>query len=186
MALLVKQTVKDWLRITTTTEDTLLDTICAQAEAMFLEQTDRIIEAADITEYRDGKGKTRMIVQYQPVNSVSALVINDVAIPARVVTTGTGYVLQKPMGLITLVGYIFSEGVQNIKVMYNAGYTTVPADITAALRDAAAYWYRGRERIGERSKSVGGGEVAAYMTADTPDMFNRIVDRYKRTMILER
>jgi hypothetical protein len=184
VALIVKQTVKDWLKITQTTDDALLDTICAEAEGLFLKMTDRIIESAQVTETRNGRGKSAMMLRYEPVTAILGVAVDGVALPARTNVMGTGYV-SDGYGKLSLVGFTFNEGVQNVVVVYQAGYATVPADITSALRDACAYWYQQRDRIGFKSKAIG-GEIISFMTSDVPPIFATLVKKYQRVYQIER
>lgn len=106
-------------------------------------------------EYYDGQGGLRLFIKNWPVISIDSLVIDGMAIPVSppLVANSTmqsGYVLSTsddptPPGLeqeISLRGYRFSRGVQNVALIYSAGYqitaeahtipSTGPFTVTAA------------------------------------------------------
>src|SRR5262249_6589951 len=71
---------------------------------------------------------------------------------------------------LALRGYVFTRRPQNVAVTYTAaGYATTPPDIAQACIELVAQHYRERSRIGEVSKTVGGGETVTFSQKDMSD-----------------
>jgi hypothetical protein len=65
---------------------------------------------------------------------------------------------------LTIRGYPIPRMKASIILQYTAGFPTVPPDVAQACIEFVCRKYRERTRIGERSKSLGGGETVAYET----------------------
>jgi hypothetical protein len=181
--LVSKADLTSYLRVSPTgAEDALLGTIAASVNDYFLNECGRIIESASVTEIRDGNSKTQMKLRESPVTAVTSLTVDGQAIPARASVTGAGYVFTSS-GLVKLVGYSLTDGVQNVVIVYTAGFATVPNDIKQALQETGAFIYRNRERLGEISKNIEGA-VVQYVRDESLPMFRKIVENYKKVSLV--
>ena len=119
-----------------------------------------------------------MMANY-PINSVSSVYVNGVAIPASPDYLQNGYVFD--MNRIILIGYIFTKGTQNVLVNYNAGYVSIPAEIEQATIDLVMDMYVGKDRIGVSSKTLA-GETVAFSLADMPARTKTILNNYRNVV----
>ena len=77
--------------------------------------------------------------------------------------------------------YSFSAADAGQAVMLSYGY--VPQDVAQAALELAAERFRAADRIGLRSKSVGGQETIAYDTSAVPAPILMMLQPYKRVAI---
>ncbi len=165
------------------TDDALLTRLISAASGLIATWLKRPIVQADWQELRDGVGsygcETTIPFAVQPVSAVLLVVVNNMTVPA------VPAVLPAPPGLITpaistfpwgYAGYVFTPTALTIRgypvprmkaciqLQYTASFPTVPLDVAQATIELVCRKYRERTRIGERSKSLGGGETVAYET----------------------
>lgn len=122
--------VRDYLGLATHDADNKLAALITASSAWVLTQLGRPVLSATYTETRDGDGGSSLILRRWPVTSVTSVTVDGIAIAARTTVTGDGYVLRD--NTLELVGYVFTAGVQNVVVVYRAGFevtesVTIPA-----------------------------------------------------------
>lgn len=133
---------------------------------------------AAITEYHDGDGITRtLLLNRAPVTAVTTL-HDDTGrdyLAAHLIDAAD-YVTDKEAGLITLDGFAFSKGLQNIKVVYDAGYKVIPQDLeqAALVIMAETFW----DLHGELKALV--GEQVIERVASLRKRARETVERYVR------
>jgi hypothetical protein len=64
-------------------------------------------------------------------------------------------------------------------VTYTAGYPATPPEIAQACIELVALRYRERTRIGEVSRSVGGGETVTYAQKDMSAPIATLLQQYR-------
>jgi hypothetical protein len=79
-----------------------------------------------VTETYNGNGRGALALRQRPVLAVTSLTVGNGTVSARVGLTGSGYVLDGDLLRLPCQGFCW--GVQNVQVVYSAGYQT--ADIT--------------------------------------------------------
>jgi hypothetical protein len=166
------------------TDDALLARLITAASGLITAWLNRPIVSADWQETRDAVGGDTFVFAVQPVTAVLLVVANGVAIPpvpplafagagSAVASAGqpptpeplpwsSGYLFTPTA--ITIRGYWVPRRKISVLLQYTAGFQTVPFDIAQACIELVCRKYRERTRIGERSKSLGGGETVAYET----------------------
>lgn len=119
------------------------------------------LTSEEFTEYRSGDNSTFLRLKNSPVQSVSSLTIDGVAVSSTDYVVGTYYV--------QLLSGVFSYGVRNVVITYSAGDGEVDPDIRLAASmmlvavnnyfgrggaDASIKWttLSGSEKGGEQSK----------------------------------
>ena len=143
-----------------TSQDTFLTSCLTNAGAIVERYLNRKIEAADYDEKYDGGGNNFIILNYMPINSISSLKDGDDTISVD------DYVYYADSGIVKLKSGYFEDGIQNVQISYNAGYTTVPDVIEEATLEIAALLYKGSDagegRLGKASISIpeGGGTLS--------------------------
>lgn len=154
--LTTRANVKQWLNITGTIDDSLLDRMLSAASGFIQTWIDRQIATQIYTERRDGmgmgEGRYAMMFTNSPVTAVQSVTIDGFAVPA----SPDGGILQPGYSFddrqIWLAqtgasggyfpsGYYFTRGKRNVVLNYTAGYLrsdvatipTTPFQITASF-----------------------------------------------------
>lgn len=112
------------------TDDQLLTRLIAQCSAAARNYLQRpLLTRQTYAELRNGVGNQVMMLRNWPVVQVNSLKIDNVTIPAATVSSPAGWTLQTWAGTdsgnpknITLVGYYFTRGMNNVIINYDAGY----------------------------------------------------------------
>lgn len=123
-------------------DPTALQQIISGASLMALQQMDRNILGQTYTADRyDGRGTDRLMLAQWPIISVSQVQmftgqINPLTIPPSPNSLGYGYVIDRNLEVLDLIGGIWTPGRQNIAVTYVAGYpdsivTNEPVNVPA-------------------------------------------------------
>lgn len=167
MALTTLQELKTYLGITSTSEDDRLNAFIAQATAVINNFCVRRLEDANYTEYYEGNNRREFALKQYPVNSITSIHLDsdgyyghgDNAFSSDdLLVLGTDYTYNSVTGIVyklsgswpavrvaydqaTQVGQ-FEHGLGNIKVIYNAGYTTIPDDLKYAANNFIAMMRR--------------------------------------------
>lgn len=202
--------VKDWLGIpaTVTTDDAKLSRLISATSADFLSEIDRYdFLAADYTEVKRGRALVqppprpamsfvagrRLVMRHWPINSVTSLVLDGVTLPKSADGIAGGWYLDRNtdpenINVISLIDYLFTR-LSTATIVYNAGYASVPADVTQAIIEWVAARYQLRSAASTSSVRVTEGrsqsEQVNYVPWDMPRSTARIVERYKtNTMAL--
>lgn len=138
--------VKTALSISGSSEDARLTLAIAAAEQAIANACNRPLGflSQTITAYYDGLGFDSFYATYVPIVSVTSL-----SLMARKVATAylaANYDHNADTGRFWLVnGSVFPEGMENIKLVYVAGYAdqpSVPADLQGIARNVSAIAYR--------------------------------------------
>ena len=139
--------VKTYLGLSGSDHDTQLTALVANASEAIESFCRRKFTQTDYTEYHDGMGSGILLLDHHPAQSVTEVKIDanrdfdnaDALDPDDTVTYGDE-------GLIQLVSGTFPAGVRNVRVIYSAGYTSVPDDVAqGCIQLAAAWFHRGRQ-----------------------------------------
>jgi Phage gp6-like head-tail connector protein len=173
--------VKTWLQTGQNafpiTDDALLSRLVRSASEYIQTWLNRQIALADYSEVRDGTGGETLQFACFPVSNVLSLTIDGRAVPRALSSWTAGYNYNSTQ--LSVRGYRFNRGVQNVAVTYTGGYTTTPADIAQACIELVALRYRERTRIGEVSKSLGGAETITYSQKDLSDSVKTLLQQYR-------
>src|SRR6202047_5126152 len=127
--------LKSWLGITGTDDDILLAQLITQISRAIFNVIDRpAILPSAYTETYDGGNDVSIMLRQWPVTGVSSCIVDGVAIPPSPPLFGgasaqIGYVLDSSdaappgaMQRLSLRGFLFTCGVQNVMISYVAGY----------------------------------------------------------------
>lgn len=173
--------VKAWLQTGQATfpasDDALLTRLVAAASQYIQTWLNRQIAAADFLEVRDGTGGHRLQFACSPVTAVLSLSIDGQDVPAAAPFKAAGYRFSTTQ--LSVRGYRFNRGAQNVVVAYTAGYSTTPPEVAQACIELIALRYRERTRIGEVSRSLGGAETVAYAQKDMSDAVKTLLQQYR-------
>lgn len=174
--------VKEWIGITSSTDDQLIQRLVGGISQTIQSWLNRQLKSQSYTETRDGNGNNSMMFADYPVTEVTSVKVNGKPILPCPDFSSPGYRFNGTS--ITLIGYIFNQGVQNIELSYKAGFATVPLDIEQAVIELVALRYKERDRIGQQSKNMANGETVTYMIKDFPDDVLSLLKNYKKVIPL--
>jgi Phage gp6-like head-tail connector protein len=174
--------VKQYANVTTATDDALLTRMITAASAFIQIYINRTFMQQSYTDVIDGFGGKQVQTQNYPIQSVSSVTVDGLVIPAAPaaalrVSGWQGYVFDNFQ--ISLQGYCFTNGFQNIVIAYTAGYAVIPFDIAQACIEMISLRYKERDRIGFVSKSIG-GEMVTFSVKDMPASTATLLLQYRR------
>lgn len=181
MTLITLAQVKEMRGIGTTTDDTLLTNIITRVDKAVKEICKRDFEATTYTEKRNGNGLSILFTNQYPINSITSLTQIDKDSVVTYTWASTDYIYESGQGLIQLRNGTFPQGLQNIKVVYNAGFSTIPVDLQQACIEYAGWIFenRAKERVGIISRMMSDGSTLRY-TQYLPIEVSLVLDRYKK------
>ena len=175
--------VKAWLQTGQNpfpaTDDALLQRLISAASEFIQNWLGRQIAAADWLEIRDGTGGQLMAFANIPATAILSLSIDGLTIPPAAADGGFGAGYTFTPTELALRGYVFTRRPQNVVIIYTAGYDTTPPDIAQACIELVCLRYRERSRIGEVSKSLGGGETVTFSQKDMRDNVKTLLSQYR-------
>jgi hypothetical protein len=160
-------------------DDALLTQLVTAASAFALGYMELPATAFQDTAYThryNGTGSRVLVPRIRPLISIQSVKVDERAIPA--IINGSDYGYRFDEDAIYLRGYEFTRDLQNVEVMYHAGYTAVPADIKQAVVEVCAEKYQRRLRLGITSKSIG-QESISYSQQDLSPNAKLVLEQYK-------
>lgn len=185
MALVTLAQVKAQLDITgvNANQDTKLDLFREAAEAWLLGYLDRQIESGSVTDYQHGDRANEILLRQFPVTAVAELRIDSAHLftATDTLVAATDYGIADDGNGIVLYNRVFPAGYNNIKIVYTAGYTPVPADIKIAVLWLAEWFYLHNNRKDMGRTGMGKQDENVTVLADMPGMIYTIVESYKRS-----
>ena len=148
------------------------------------------------SETHDGSGKVSQWLKEWPIRQLISVVdlssgqpyplnaiVADAELPRVTFATplsGAPQLAILPSGFV--LGNIFSPGLQNLQVIYAAGYSSPPPDLAQAACELALLWFRNRDRIGVSAEAMLGTHVSFFNTSDLLPQTRIKLDLYKRTI----
>lgn len=200
MALTALATLKTLLTIGGTGEDTRLNQVVDAANDIISRWCDRTFESTSYTEDLDGTGTPVLPLRHYPIigNPTSVNVDgNRDFIAATLLTIDDDYVIDEDgvTGILRTVAGVSSwglaepvwpRGTKNVRVVYTAGYATIPDGLVHIATQYAAFLYRNRGTMGPMAVNVGGVSVrwdslSPGVTVDMlPDVFKNALSVWRR------
>ncbi len=153
-----KSKVKNYLGISDILNDALFDDLCAGISRFITDFIDRDIEKGTTTEYFDGR--ETVIVKNYPIISVTSIRHNvgTQAEPNWYMIDPINYVVYKFEGKIVIAGGLV-RGLQNIEIVYEAGYLVIPEDIEMVATQLVAKMFETRKAQGKLKEALGGAQI---------------------------
>lgn len=155
--------------------DLLIERMVLSATTAIENYCGRQFLSAARVEVKDGTGTRKITLKHFPVTAVASVTIDGRVIPPRPSPTGYGYTFDDMS--VRLTGYEFTEGMDNVEIVYTAGLNAIPADIDMACCEVVARRYKTLDRLGVSSKSLA-GETISFSSEDFPDTVTRVLDHY--------
>lgn len=141
------------------------------------------LKAADYTEYYDGDGTNTLVLRKYPINTVASIYDDPTReFAADTLIDSTDYVIdnEEQVGTVRLFQNttIFASAIKNVKITYNAGYTTIPKDAERACIMLVIYYFNRQDAAGISSQSLG-GKSENYSDEALPMFIRQMVARFK-------
>ncbi len=179
---ITKIEVETYARITTGSENTLLDLLISKASEIINSFCGRKLESTEYEELYQGNGGYELMLDHFPLISVTALSLNIDKENKTYsdVQDAVNLLLKKKVGIIELYNNVFSlNKLWNIYIKYTAGYTTIPEDIKLICLDMVAkkYFDSKQNRFGMESRQVMGQSIT-YNFKDISDENKNILKKY--------
>ena len=160
--------------------DPLLSRMIAACSTFIESWLNRIIAAQEYTEMLNGNDRDTLFLENYPVTAINSLKIDGHIIAQRgELPSSGGYVFDN--NELYLDGGYFTKGIKNVKVVYTAGYSSIPADIEQACIDMIGDWFRYIDRIGKTSQAIEGQSTSFTNTA-IPARALLVLQQYKRVV----
>ncbi|MBI5522922.1 MAG: phage gp6-like head-tail connector protein [Desulfarculus sp.] len=191
--------VKDYLRLTSADNDSLLESLIEAISAHFAAHTGRALKARDYSPnpaspafdpdnaILDGSGYPELLLPQYPVQALTSLVMDGVALVPAQAPGQAGWVLDRAAGVLGLVGGVFVRGRHNLAVTYRAGFEAVPADLAQACLEQVAMRFQesgaGQGRLGVSARTLADGSVSYQGQALLPQV-TAVLDRYRNRSLL--
>lgn len=198
-ALTSVRAVKDYLKLTSSENDTLLEALIEAVSAHFAAYTGRNLTArayspdpgsSDFDQDNallDGSGYPEQLLPQYPVSSLASICLDGLHLPPAQAPGQAGWVLDRSAGVLSLVGGVFSRGRQNLAVAYRAGFAAVPADLAQACLEQVATRFQesgaGQGRLGVSARTLADGSVSYQGQALLPQV-TAVLDRYRNRSLL--
>jgi len=188
MALCTAAEYKAWRGITKTDWDTVLGVMITTATAEIERLCGRTaggFESATFTEVFDGDGSQVLQVSNGPISSITSITIGN-SDPSTLASTGYTHdsrfgIMRLPFETGGLVARdvwgepvygssdraVFTEGFQNITVVYVAGYATIPDDLKRVCYQFISHYFDSRGRDFEKAaQAIGNSNMTVKATAE--------------------
>ncbi len=179
--------LKESLGITDASKDTYLNNLIARATQTIERHVGRELVSATYTEYHDG-GNRSLLLRRGPIQSVTSvnLVTYDTAgaetLDAQ--TAGSYFAYGKNDENWRLRGRLewntgrWSFGQRLWKVIYVAGFSTVPFDLEQACIEVATWFYNQRKDIGNEGRAVGAESISFRPPGDMRERLDNFLMPY--------
>jgi hypothetical protein len=182
MSLLKLFECKRRIGINTDDYDLLLLDLIDDVSAIIETYCGRHFNAVDYVEYQDGTGEEYFLTDEWPINSIASIYDDpDRVFSSSSLVDPTYYTYYANEGKVSLVATgsiigvnlytIFSSGRQNIKITYNAGYSTIPSDLKMIASEIMMKKFKNIQdkRIGITSVGSAGESIGLTLNDMLPD-----------------
>lgn len=139
---------------------------------------------SNLIEFHSGRRSNQLIPKHYPIIAVNEIRVDHGGefTDANTIVDSADYYIDEGITVVYRNRF-FPYGVGNIKIDYDAGYSTIPSDIRMATLWLVSWYFNLFENheIGRQSKSKGDESVSWVQKA--PEYVRDTIARYKRTEI---
>ncbi len=180
-ALTTLPSLKTWCSVTCTDFDDVLTDIINSVSIQFNNLTGKDLLARDITEQYTGDGSQIMLLPEYPINSITTIHI-DTDKEFGATTEVTDFDYDTNTGAVVLDDEYFTTVFKANKIVYNAGYATIPGDLKTAAQDQMKWLFRRwRDNTeGVTGISMEGGNITMTEEGEVLKSSLKIIERYRK------
>jgi|ERR1044071_1695302 hypothetical protein len=188
VALISLAQAKTFLKIpnATTSEDSFLESLINNVSSLASRYCARTFVSTAFTEYYDGDGSDKLYLRNYPIVSIANLyddLLRTFGADSAIDITND-VLIHAGAGIVQLWNNesAFAKGKANIKIVYNAGYASIPYDLQHATLLMVLFAYKRQyqdQRIGIQSETIG-DRTTTFSNDDIPNEAQLILDRYVR------
>lgn len=187
VALVTLADTKEYLKISSTSEDSILGFFVNEISKICNSYTGRHLLQKSYTEYYNGNGTPFLILNHYPIISVTSLHddVNRVFDGSSAIDIGVDVLVKKDIGELELWNSesVFEKDRANVKVVYSAGFVSsaVPYDLQLAVKRwiAIQYYKFTNKRHEVRSETVG-DTTTTFIDQQIPDDVKNMLQQHKR------
>ena len=148
-------------------------------------ETSRLLKSRTLTEYYDGDGGTKLYLDQRPINSITSIHSDPTrAWAADSLIASTAYQVYGDEGYVVFTDTSVDVGHRVIRVIYVAGYSTVPYDLREACIELAALTYENFKEHRTMLKTVSSDAGTQSFEHGFSPRVKAAIKRYKRTWVL--
>lgn len=168
--------------------DTVLASIKASVEQWVKTYCRDPFLVAARTEYHDGNGQSVLRLKHFPITDLSSINIDGDRLFADATLVDEDDIIESDesaaQGYVELKGGTFPVGQKNVKVVYSAGHSTIPADIKHAvlIMCAREFMLQDKKLTGQTSQNLGDKTINLNLE-EIPRNAWDILQRYQRPLI---
>ena len=160
--------------------NTQIDNLINSVSSRFESHCDRNFVSRAYTEYLDGKGSSVIYPKQYPITDVESIhsdsgwkwLVKDLI-------NSDNYRIVDENSIVLKSGMTFSDAVQNIKLVYTAGYNEIPYDLEGACINEVLRMLMKFEEIGVIEKRSN-DYLVKYVSAPFMEDTLLVLNRYKR------
>lgn len=183
-ALITIEELKEYLKVDGTAKDSFYTGLVNSVSAAIESYLKRSISASGLTKYFDGDGSVLLDLGVRDIVAVTSVEINSVLVDSSY------YAVKKDIGIIQMLEgeysarlrsntMIFPEGVQNVKVVFTAGFASVPEDIKHACKMLCSYYVNRRGKEDVYSINDTANNTGTTFITKIPADIKMLLNRYK-------
>lgn len=186
IALVALADVKDYLKVTDTSQDTILTYFINEVSRFINTYCGRQLVQKSYTEYYDGDGTDELLLKHYPIITLTSVYDDSLRTWAAATQVPAADILTyKDEGRIRVWNNTgsFSKGKANIRVIYDAGYAaaSVPYDLQlAAKRLIAGQWMRQQHKQHDILTTSVRDQTTTFQITDLPPIVKAVLSEYRR------
>lgn len=180
--------LKAYLQQTTTTFDAILTSIKGSVEAWVKNYCRDPFLVTTYTEYYDGNGGNAIHVRHYPITEITEVNIDSDRDFAAATAVAVANIISSDQnnseGVVELFDEVFSEGQKNVKIVYKAGYATIPEDLQLAVKIICSreFMIHDKKMAGVVSQSVSDRTFTVDLEQIPRDAYT-ILQAYRRALV---
>lgn len=161
-------------------EDAIIESIINNLSIAVENYIGRNILSRSYTDYYDGYNINKLYTNQYPITSISGVWIDSSwSWDNDTIVDSDNYRISSDSRYIVFTdGTLYDSGEQSIKVIYTAGYTTVPGDIKQVLIEEIVRVYKHRTDVDVMAKTLEDGSITRYNKDWLPTTF-LVLNKYK-------
>jgi len=160
--------------------DDELESISERISKIFETFCDRTFTETTWTEYYDGGGKNILVLDHYPIISITSIYDDsDWGWGATYLVDSDNYMIKNDREVVYKSGYVFYDYIQNVKVTYVAGYSTIPADLKHVAILETIRSYKSRKDVDVTSKTLADGSIS-FTSKEFLPMTLAVLNKYVR------